>query len=332
MSGRGTGTVRAAVSSIRSRPMTFVAGFVSIFLGAVVVGSFTSLLATGLSSGTSDVDEEALVTMSSVVGGWGLLIVLFSVASTVSVSVHQRAGEIGLMRAIGAVPRQVRRQLLVESFVVGVVACLAAVLPASLVGRWVFGMVQEGGMVSPDLEHRAGLTIILVTSALVLLVSLVAVRLAGHRITGQSAEPDPPQWRAGHGTHAGDVAAAGRRRAPLPGRRGEPVRGHHDGDARPGGPLRGHADRRTGLDPLVVRTRTSLADAPSRCGSGARRPARTLRRIRPPRVVRRPQAQPPAGRDPRAGRGLRRHGPRDALPDGDREPRAVRRGRRRPRG
>ena len=51
MSGRGTGTVRAAVSSIRSRPMTFVAGFVSIFLGAVVVGSFTSLLATGLSSG-----------------------------------------------------------------------------------------------------------------------------------------------------------------------------------------------------------------------------------------------------------------------------------------
>ena len=187
MSGPGTGTSAGRRRSIRSRPTTFVAGFVSIFLGAVVVGSFTSLLATGVASGTSALDQEALVTMSSVVGGWGLLIVLFSVASTVSVSVHQRAGEIGLMRAIGAVPRQVRRQLLAESFLVGIVACLAAVLPASLVGRWVFGMVQEGGMVSPDLEHRAGLPIILVTSALVLLVSLVAVRLAGHRITGQSA-------------------------------------------------------------------------------------------------------------------------------------------------
>lgn len=185
--GTGAGTLRAAVASIRSRPSTFVAGFVSIFLGAVVVGSFTSLLATGVAPGTSDVDREALATMSSVVGGWGLLIVLFSVASTVSVSVHQRAGEIGLMRAIGAVPRQMRRQLLAESFVLGIVACLAAVLPASLVGRWVFGMVQEGGMVSPDLEHSAGLSIILVTSTLVLLVSLVAVRLAGHRITGQSA-------------------------------------------------------------------------------------------------------------------------------------------------
>ncbi len=50
-----------------------------------------------------------------------------------------------------------------------------------------FSLVQDGGMVSPGLEHIAGLPYVLVTSALVLLVSLVAVRLAAHRITGQSA-------------------------------------------------------------------------------------------------------------------------------------------------
>jgi putative ABC transport system permease protein len=191
LTDRLTGATRAgvvaAVASIRSRPATFVAGFVSIFLGAVVVGSFTSLLATGLHPDTSAIDEERLVTLASVVGGWGLLIVLFAVASTISVSVHQRTSEIGLMRVIGAVPRQMRRQLLAEASILGVVACLAAVLPACLVGSWVFGMIQDGGMVSHGLEHRAGLPFVLVTSGLILLVSLLAVRLASHGITGQPA-------------------------------------------------------------------------------------------------------------------------------------------------
>ena len=93
--------MRAAVASIRSRPTVFVAGFVSMFLGTVVVGSFASLLATGLDGGTSAIDQEKLVTMASVVGGWGLVIVLFSVASTMSVSVRQRTTEIGLYRALG---------------------------------------------------------------------------------------------------------------------------------------------------------------------------------------------------------------------------------------
>ena len=127
-----------------------------MFLGAVVVGSFASLLATGLDAGTSAVDQEKLVTMASVVGGWGLVIVLFSVASTMSVSVHQRTTEIGLLRALGAVPRQVRRQLTTETAVLGDVACLLAVLPAALVGRWVFSLVQEGGMVTPGSSTSPG--------------------------------------------------------------------------------------------------------------------------------------------------------------------------------
>ena len=80
-----------AIASIRSRPTTYVAGFLSMFLGAVVVGSFATLLATAFSDGVSSADQETLVTMASVVGGWGLMIVLFSVASTMSVQVRQRA-------------------------------------------------------------------------------------------------------------------------------------------------------------------------------------------------------------------------------------------------
>ena len=170
-----------AIASVRSRPTTFVAGFLSMFLGAIVVGSFATLLATGLADGVSDADQTTLVTMASVVGGWGLMIVLFSVASTMSVQVRQRARELARYRMVGALPRQVRRMVLGEALVLGAVAVALAVLPAVLVGRWVFGMLHDAGMLDPDLEHSAGLPFVAATSLLVLLVSLAAVRLCVHR-------------------------------------------------------------------------------------------------------------------------------------------------------
>ena len=170
-----------AVASIRSRPTTFVAGFLSMFLGAVVVGSFATLLATAFADDVSSADQETLVTMASVVGGWGLMIVLFSVASTMSVQVRQRAGELARYRMVGALPRQVRRMVLGEALVLGTVAVALAVLPAALVGRWVFGLLHDAGMVDPALEHRAGVPFVAATSLLVLLVSLAAVRLCAHR-------------------------------------------------------------------------------------------------------------------------------------------------------
>ncbi len=170
-----------AIASVRSRPTTFVAGFLSMFLGAIVVGSFATLLATGLADGVSSADQETLVTMASVVGGWGLMIVLFSVASTMSVQVRQRAGELARYRMVGALPRQVRRMVLGEALVLGAVAVVLAVLPTVLVGRWVFGMLHDAGMVDPAVEYSAGVPFVAATSLLVLLVSLAAVRLCVHR-------------------------------------------------------------------------------------------------------------------------------------------------------
>ena len=61
------------------------------------------------------------------------------------------------------------------------VAVALAVLPAVLVGRWVFGMLHDAGMVDPGLEHSAGVPFVAATSLLVLLVSLAAVRICAHR-------------------------------------------------------------------------------------------------------------------------------------------------------
>ncbi len=67
------------------------------------MGSFATLLETA-SGPVSGSDQETLITMGAVVGGWGTMIVLFSLASTLSVAVRQRDVEIALLRTIGATP------------------------------------------------------------------------------------------------------------------------------------------------------------------------------------------------------------------------------------
>ncbi len=70
----------------------------TVLLGTALMGSFATLLETSGGAGISDADAEALGTMALVVGGWGTLIVLFSVASTLGITVRQRVAEIGLLR------------------------------------------------------------------------------------------------------------------------------------------------------------------------------------------------------------------------------------------
>lgn len=79
--------LRLALASLRSRASGFIAVFLAVLLGCTIITAFGSLFATAGSDGVSAADQETLVTMASVVGGWGLAIVLFAVASTVGLSV-----------------------------------------------------------------------------------------------------------------------------------------------------------------------------------------------------------------------------------------------------
>ena len=75
--------------------------------------------------------------MGAVVGGWGAVIVLFSLVSTVGITVRQREVEIGLLRIIGATPRQARRLVRAETLLVAVVAALRArPLPVAAGSCW----------------------------------------------------------------------------------------------------------------------------------------------------------------------------------------------------
>ncbi|MEU0017301.1 ABC transporter permease [Streptomyces rochei] len=93
-------------------------------------------------------DGEALTAMNALfgtAGGVSAFVSVFVVASTFAFAVAQRRREFGLLRTAGATPGQVRRTVLAEGLVVGVLAsaagCLLGAYGAPHLAAWV---VDEG--------------------------------------------------------------------------------------------------------------------------------------------------------------------------------------------
>ncbi|WP_407671432.1 FtsX-like permease family protein [Parafrankia elaeagni] len=120
--------------------------------------------------------------MGAVVGGWGAVIVLFSVASTVGLTVGQRDVEIGLLRTIGATGWQARRLVRAETLVVCLAAAALGALLAAAGGRALLATLVAGDVVS-EVEFGGGAVSLPLTVAGILLVCLVAAAVAGRRAT-----------------------------------------------------------------------------------------------------------------------------------------------------
>lgn len=179
--------LRLAYRSLRARAVGFTACFLSIFLGSAMIASFVSLSETG-GCDVSATDEESLMTMGTVVGGWAVAIVLFSVVSTLGITVRQRAAEIGTLRTIGATPRQLRRMVVAETVAVSTVASALALLPGWLLGRWVLGLVQDANMVAADVDHSIGPMTLIGTPLAMVATSALAAALAVRKATKASAK------------------------------------------------------------------------------------------------------------------------------------------------
>ncbi|WP_166346673.1 FtsX-like permease family protein [Phytoactinopolyspora limicola] len=178
--------IRLAYASLKSRWSAFVAAFLSVFLGTTVIGAFATLAETA-GGDVSATDREALLVMGGVVGGWGLAIVLFSVASTLNLTVRQRATEIALLRTVGATPRQARRMLVAETAGVSAVAAALAAVPAWLAGAGLFAVIERADIVAPTVEHQAGVASIGGASVAMVIVSALAAGLASRRATKAAA-------------------------------------------------------------------------------------------------------------------------------------------------
>ena len=124
--------------------------------------------------------QEELFAVIGAGGGMTLFVAIFVVAGTITFVTDRRRREIALLRALGATPGQVRRMLLVETTLVGLLAgaigcggarLLAGTFAAALTN---VGVAPEGFAVQPhwvpDIVAFAAGTLV------ALLASLVAVR------------------------------------------------------------------------------------------------------------------------------------------------------------
>ena len=188
-----------ALASLRHRRTAFAATFLSVLIGAALIGAFATLAQTATGAGVSDADAETLTIMGIVVGGWGSLIVLFSVASTLGITVRQRAEEIGLLRVVGATPRQARRLVLAEASVVTVVAAVLGAALAWPAGLALLALLRNGGMVGDDVAYGGGAAALGSAALLVVLTSLVAAAVTARRTTNGPATLAIADARAGSG-------------------------------------------------------------------------------------------------------------------------------------
>lgn len=145
-----------AVRSLRFRIRSFAATLITFWLGATIVMSFASLLDVRAGTQTTASDDQTLFTMAGVVGGWGVLLVAFAVASTLTQSVRQRADEIALLKGVGATPAQVGRLIVGEAIVLASLAVLAAIVPAAFGGALLLDVLQDSGQVRGSVPPSFG--------------------------------------------------------------------------------------------------------------------------------------------------------------------------------
>lgn len=146
-----------AVSSLRFRASAFAASFINVFLGAMILMAFASLLDSADGAGVSPADKKTLTIMALVIGGWGLLIVAFGVVATSNLSVRQRSTEIALLKSVGATPRQIGRMIISEVTIISIVAALIAIPVAFVAGRACLASLQATHQVAQTIGHHFGI-------------------------------------------------------------------------------------------------------------------------------------------------------------------------------
>jgi putative ABC transport system permease protein len=158
-----------------------VASFLALFLGATILMSFASLLDTRV--GVSGPASTTLLIMACVVGGWGLVIVLYSTLAMLALLARQRNGELALLRAVGATPAQVGWLMVGESAALAVVASAVAVLPSVFAGRMIVGLLRDAHQVPGDVSARFGGFAVGLGTGVTLLAAVLATAAVARRMT-----------------------------------------------------------------------------------------------------------------------------------------------------
>ncbi|MCF3120309.1 FtsX-like permease family protein [Streptomyces arenae] len=125
--------------------------------------------------------QRTIVILAAIFGSSVVLIVMFGVASTLGLSLQQRAREMALLRAVGATSQQLRRMILCETAVLSVASVALALAPGYAVGKLLFGVLSDSGVVSDAIVYRAGWLPMAVGAVTTVVAAALATRFAGRR-------------------------------------------------------------------------------------------------------------------------------------------------------
>ncbi|WP_290059128.1 ABC transporter permease [Amycolatopsis solani] len=144
------------------------------------------VVTTGAGRGALEFPEvnksgEDLIVLAAVSGGLSAMVMVFVVAGTLTLSTQQRQRELALLRAIGTTPRQLRRMVLGEALVVGLLAVATAVVLGPVLGQWLFDRLAENHVVPDVLRFEQGWIPAIVAAGASLLAVVAASFVAGRR-------------------------------------------------------------------------------------------------------------------------------------------------------
>ena len=142
----------------------------------------------------SDVFRTILLAFA----GIAIVVGAFTIFNTLSITVAQRSREFGLMRMVGATRRQVRRSVMVEALLTGLVASVVGVVAGFGLAKGIGALFEATGMSLP----KAGTVLEARTVIVSLLVGTVVTLVAG-MIPALRATRIPPvaaMRAAGEGT------------------------------------------------------------------------------------------------------------------------------------
>ncbi|MFG1909654.1 FtsX-like permease family protein [Kribbella sp. NPDC048928] len=129
----------------------------------------------------TDADVSGLQTVLSMVGVICGFITIFVIASTFAFAVASRRQELGLLRLIGATPRQLRRMIVGEALVVALAASLTGAVAAQLATPLLLSKASYTELAPVKLEPAAPWVPLAIAVGAGMLVALLGARSAARR-------------------------------------------------------------------------------------------------------------------------------------------------------
>ena len=128
-----------------------------------------------------------LKTFLLVFAGVALFVGSFVIANSLSITIAQRTREFATLRTLGASRKQVRRSILVESFVIGVIASVIGLVVGLALAQGLFALFNAAGVTLPN----TGTVVKARTIIVALLVGVVVTVLASLRPAIRATRVEP---------------------------------------------------------------------------------------------------------------------------------------------